>query len=166
MSLVIIGGNQKDIEKYKRLAAEQGVGESTFFLGPRPFELLGNYLSCADVVVCPRIRGINTPMKVFPCMHSGKPLLATDLRTHNQLLTQEVAFLAEASPDRYADGMLHLAADESLRNRLGKAGRDFVLKNHTFEAHKRRLNGAYDWIESRLHPEPIKSKKIASVKSN
>lgn len=150
LALVIVGGEKEDIAHYREKASRLGIEEHTFFLGPRPFEHLGDYLAGADVLVCPRIRGINTPMKIFPYLHSGKPVLATDLRTHNQILTSDEAYLAPANPEGFAEGMITLANDPSLRRRLGRNGRAFVEKNHTFEAHRDRLNDAYDWIEEQL----------------
>jgi glycosyltransferase involved in cell wall biosynthesis len=150
LSLVIIGGSPENIDNYRNKSSKLGIEESTVFLGPRPFEHLGDYLSGADVLVCPRSEGINTPMKIFPYLHSGRPVLATDLRTHNQILTDEEAFLAPADPEGFAEGILELARDPSLRERLGQNGRAFVEENHTFEAHRERLNEAYDWIEENL----------------
>ena len=150
LTLVIIGGSPEDIDHYRARASELGIKEDTEFLGPRPFEHLGDYLSGADVLVCSRSEGINTPMKIFPYLHSGRPVLATDLRTHNQVLTGDEAFLAPDDPEGFAEGMLELARDPSLRTRLGQNGRAFVERNHTFEAHRERLNEAYDWIEENL----------------
>jgi glycosyltransferase involved in cell wall biosynthesis len=150
LTLVIIGGSPEDIDHYRDKASTLGIEESTVFLGPRPFEHLGDYLAGADVLVCPRSEGINTPMKIFPYLHSGRPVLATDLRTHNQILTHDEAFLAPADPEGFAEGILELARDPSLRERLGQNGRTFVEENHTFEAHRERLNEAYDWIEEKL----------------
>lgn len=153
LNLVIIGGNENHIAQYRAKASRLGIAHRTFFLGPRPFEQLGDYLAGADVLVCPRIRGINTPMKIFPYLHSGRPVLATDLRTHNQILTSNEAYLAPADPEGFAEGMVTLADDPSLRTRLGQQGRAFVEQNHTYEAHRRRLNRAYDWIETELDNE-------------
>lgn len=150
VTLVIIGGSSEDIDHYRTKASALGIEENTEFLGPRPFERLGDYLAGADVLVCPRSEGINTPMKIFPYLHSGRSVLATDLRTHNQILTEDEAFLAPADPEEFAQGMLKLARNPSLRTRLGQNGRAFVERNHTFEAHRERLNEAYDWIEENL----------------
>lgn len=150
LTLVIIGGSSEDIDHYRTRASELEIGKNTEFLGPRPFEHLGDYLAGADVLVCPRSEGINTPMKIFPYLHSGRPVLATDLRTHNQILTDEEAFLAPADPEGFAEGLLELARDPLLRDRLGENGRAFVERNHTFDAHRERLDEAYEWIEENL----------------
>jgi len=150
IDLVIIGGGLSDIEFYRAKAGGLGLDRKVHFLGPKPFEQLDGFLVEADILVAPRIKGVNTPMKVFPYLHSGKPVLLTDLYTHTQILTKQEAYLAPADPRGFAEGILRLANDKNLRQSLGRKGRAFVEKNHTFEAHSARLNGVYDWIENQL----------------
>ena len=150
LHLILIGGLPQDIESYEQRSERLGLKESVFFLGPRPFDQLSEYLAGADILVSPRISGINTPMKIFPFLHSGKPVLATDLPTHSQILTGGVACLAPAEPVQFAAALLELSKDAELRLRLGQAGRALVESNHTFAAHRKRLDRAYDWIEMQL----------------
>jgi glycosyltransferase involved in cell wall biosynthesis len=148
VDLVIIGGVDKDIKYYREKAFELGIHNKTHFLGPKPFDQLDEYLAEADILTAPRIRGINTPMKVFPYLHSGKPVLLTDLYTHNQILTSNEAYLAPADPVGFSKGILELVENDNLRQKLSKNGRAFVEKGHTYSAHQKRLHGVYDWIES------------------
>jgi glycosyltransferase involved in cell wall biosynthesis len=150
VDLVIIGGTRADIEFYRTKGRRLGLDRKTHFLGQKPFEQLDEFLSEADILVAPRITGINTPMKVFPYLHSGKPVLLTDLYTHTQVLTKQMAYLASPDPQGFAEGIVCLANNKNLRQKLGRKGREFVENNHTFEAHSMRLNGVYDWIEKRL----------------
>ena len=150
ISLVVIGGAPDDVDRYRLRAEQMGFGNRCAVLGPRPFGDLDAYLAEADVLVCPRIRGINTPMKVFPYLHSGRPVLATDIRTHNQILTTREAWLVPPHPQEFAAGMLRLAQDPDLRRRLGEKGREFVEAGHTFAAHRQRLSEAYDWIRLQI----------------
>ena len=147
MDLVVIGGDPDDIAKYRSKAEQLGVSQRTHFIGPRPLEVLDSYLAEADVLVAPRIRGVNTPMKVFPYLHSGRPVLVTDLPTHSQILTSEVAMLAPAEPRGFAEAILKLIGDPQLRRDLGERGRAFAEANHTFPAHARRVNELYDFVE-------------------
>lgn len=150
INLVIIGGAPEDIEYYKKKAADLGLKESVHFLGPQPFEQLGEYLADADILVAPRIKGVNTPMKIFPYMHSGKPVLLTKLYTHTQIVSSKEAYLAEPVPQEFGKAIAVLAADEELRNRLGFNGQSFVEKNHVYSAHKKRVETLYDWVEKAL----------------
>ncbi len=150
VDLVVIGGVSADIVFYAEKAKRLGIAAKTHFLGPRPFGQLEAYLAEADILACPRIRGINTPMKIFPYLHAGRPVLATDLVTHNQRLSQNEAYLAPATPEGFGQGIVELAEDEALVRRLSQNGMAFVEREHTYEAHHRRLNQVYDWIESQL----------------
>ena len=150
VQLVIIGGVPEDISRYKEKAAKLGVEKRINFLGPRPFTDLDKYLAEADILVAPRTKGVNTPMKIFPYMHSGKPVLLTKLYTHTQIVTSEEAYLAVAEPKQFAEGILVLAEDKELREKLGKNGKLFVEKEHVYKAHKRRVNELYNWIKQEL----------------
>lgn len=150
LRLAVVGGVPADVEALRARIEALGLSERAAATGPRPFEDLHLYLADADILACPRVRGINTPMKVYPYLHSGKAVLATDLPTHTQLLTSDLAMLAKPTPHAFARGLLELARDPGLRERLGSAGRDLIEREHTYEAHRRRLNAAYDWIARRL----------------
>lgn len=154
LHLVVVGGTSRDIRRYERLAERLGASDRAHFIGPRPFDQLDRILAEADIVACPRSRGINTPMKIFPYLHSGTALLATRLHTHTQLLTDEHAYLAEPSPEGMARGLLELAGSEALRRRLGAAGRRLVEANHTFAAHRERVLRVYDWLQREVGVQP------------
>lgn len=148
--LVIAGGTDEHIAAYRDKAANLGVADETRFIGRWPAKDLAKLLAEADVLAAPRIKGINTPMKVFPYMHSGKAVLVTRLPTHTQVLDDTVAMLAPADPEGFADAIAQLAGDATLRERLGAAGRAFVHRNHTLSAHGRRVDELYDGIRTEL----------------
>ena len=155
LNLVIVGGVDESIQNYRVKARRLRIETRTHFLGPKSFNELDEYLAEADILVSPRIRGVNTPMKIFPYLHSGNPVLVTDLRTHNQLLTPKEAYLAPANPVGFSRGILDLLQNEELRKKLGENGRAFVERNHTYPDHQRRLHGVYDWIEARIKPAVV-----------
>jgi len=150
VDLVVIGGVPEDVAHYRRKAEQLGIADRAHLLGPRPFAELDRYLADADILTAPRIRGVNTPMKIFPYLHSGRPVLVTDLPTHSQILTPEVACLAPPTVEGFADAIVRLAGDASLRARLGREGRAFVERDHTFEAHCRRVDALYDYVEQQI----------------
>jgi glycosyltransferase involved in cell wall biosynthesis len=150
IQLVIIGGIPEDIQRYQEITHALGIEERVHFLGPRPFEQLERYLAEADILTAPRIRGVNTPMKIFPYMHSGKPVLLTKLPTHTQIVTENEAYLAHAEAKGFAKGILALSGNITLRQTLGANGRAFVEKNHIDTSHKKRVNVLYDWVKIRL----------------
>ena len=85
-------------------------------------------------------------MKIFPYLHSGKPVIATDLYTHNQILTEKEAYLAPANPKGFAKAIIALTESIELRKKYGKSGQQFIEENHTYDSHRERLNGAYNLL--------------------
>jgi glycosyltransferase involved in cell wall biosynthesis len=77
-------------------------------------------------------------------------VLVTDLPTHSQILTPDVAYLAQPTPAAFGAAIVELANDPALRARLAQAGVAFIERDHTFASHKARLDGAYDWIAERI----------------
>jgi len=150
VQLVIIGGVPEDIAHYKEKALNLGIENRVHFLGPKPFADLDKYLAEADILVAPRVKGVNTPMKIFPYMHSGRPVLLTKLYTHTQIITSGEAYLAHANPKQFAEGILELVESRELRDLLGKNGKLFVEKEHVYPAHKLRVDELYNWIKKEL----------------
>lgn len=155
-NLIIIGGTPTDIQKYKEKSLLLGIENRVHFLGPKPMEILSEYLSQADILVSPRIKGTNTPMKIYSYLHSGKAVLATDLPTHTQVLNDQVAMLTAPSPEEFSKGMLCLIQDENLRLQLGNAGKKLIEEKYSYDSFKKELNALYDWLETRF----IKGKRV------
>ena len=157
--LVIIGGTEAHIAEHRDRAAERGVEERVTFLGPRPVQQLGLYLRQATLVVSPRMQGLNTPMKVYSYLDSGRPLLATRLPTHTQVLDDEIAMLVDPTPQGMAAGLTRLFTDDHLRRRLSEAARARVADRFSRKAFIRKLLGFYEGrIVPRLKREQLHGK--------
>jgi glycosyltransferase involved in cell wall biosynthesis len=152
--LVIVGGAPRDIHAYRGECRRLGIVEHVHFVGPRPIRELATHLAGADVVVSPRLRGNNTPMKLYSYLHSGRALVATDLPTHTQVIDARVAMLAPPEPDAFARALLQVILDGELRARLGAAGRRLVEERFTYRAFRERLNGLLDWLETQTLRSP------------
>jgi glycosyltransferase involved in cell wall biosynthesis len=145
--LVIIGGQSADIEKYGRKSRQLDIEAKVHFLGPKPVQHLREYLSEADILVSPRLKGNNTPMKLYSYLHSGKPVLATNLPTHTQLIDGRVALLVDPKEEPFSAAMLRLIADEPLRAQLGAAGKQLIEEKFTYRAFREKLNGLFNSLE-------------------
>ena len=150
MSLAVIGGTDLLIDAYRKKCTELGIHDQVKFLGPKPVTTLGTWLEQADVLLSPRIKGVNTPMKIYSYLDSGKPVLATRLPTHTQVLTDEFACLADPDSGSWADAMIMLAQNKSERDRLGAAGKAYAQKHHSFEAFRTTLSTLYRELDDRF----------------
>src|SRR5438105_12740409 len=104
--LVLAGGKPDQVERARSLARAAGIEAVTIFAGERPASEIPAYLLAADLLVSPRSRGTNTPLKIYQYLRSGKPIVATRLLTHTQVLSDETAILTGATAQGFADGVL------------------------------------------------------------
>lgn len=148
--LVIVGGTPESIENYRAKAKQLLCEERVSFLGPRPVANLSDYLSAADIVVSPRVKGNNTPMKIYSYLHSGKALLATDLPTHRQVLDEEISVLAPCNPSGFAEGLRTLLEKPTLRREIGSNAHKRAERLYTLTAFEAQLGALYDEVRSRV----------------
>ncbi|MGI9302372.1 MAG: glycosyltransferase family 4 protein [Gammaproteobacteria bacterium] len=148
VELIVVGGADADIEKYKELAVNLRIGNYVHFLGRRPVSELGSLTAQADVLLSPRVQGVNTPMKIYSYLHSGTAVLATDSPTHTQVMDDQIAMLAR--PDRlaFADAMVHLLDDDAKRTRLGVRARAYIEREHSYDTFRHKLHGLYSQLET------------------
>lgn len=142
--LVVIGGTPGTIAAHRDVAAAAGVADDVTFVGPRPIGEIGRYLAAATVVASPRRQGRNTPMKVYSYLASGRPLLATRLLTHTQVLDDDIAMLVEPTAEDMGRGIAALLADPALRERLARQAAARVRAEFSPDAYRRKLTGFLD----------------------
>lgn len=145
--LVIVGGEPSHIRKYQKRARVLDISNKVHFLGAKPAGELGSYLAQADILLSPRIQGKNTPMKIYSYLDSGKPVVATNLLTHTQVLSSQVAMLATPTPADFAEATLSLMHNQTLRLSLGRAGKSLIQQKYTYTAFYQKLNSLYDWLK-------------------
>ncbi len=120
--LLLLGGQQPQIERYKAMAAELGLDESACrFTGQRPRAAAQKATLEATVLTSPRNTGSNTPLKIYEQLASGVPLVATRIPSHTQVLTDAECILVEPEPESMAAGLVEAlrggaAIEERTRN--------------------------------------------------
>jgi len=149
-SLIIIGGVASDIDRYRLTAEGLGVAERVHFLGARPVAQIGCYMAQADVLLSPRTRGANTPMKVYSYLDSGVAVLATRLPTHTQIMTDEIAWLVEPSAEDFARGLVALFADPDLRQGLARKARAQIQREHSYPVFRTRVHELYAQLDEMI----------------
>jgi glycosyltransferase involved in cell wall biosynthesis len=146
--VVIIGGVQEDIVRYRAKSERLGIDKAVHFLGPKPLSHLSGYLQQADILLSPRIKGNNTPMKIHAYLQSGKSVLATDIYSHTQVLDASIAQLAQPTPESFAAALTRLINDPLLRTTLGIAGQKRVLETYSYAAYQQNLYALYEELET------------------
>ncbi|HZT03147.1 MAG TPA: glycosyltransferase [Steroidobacteraceae bacterium] len=148
LTLVLIGGAPEDVARMRSLVRKLHLEERVYLLGPRPLAQLTGFLEQADILVSPRLRGSNTPMKVYSYMNSGTAILATRIASHTQVLDDDCALLVEPTPQAIANGLTTLATDAPLRIRLGAAAHCRAAERYSLEAFRQKVCAAYQTLET------------------
>jgi glycosyltransferase involved in cell wall biosynthesis len=102
---LLVGDTPEAVTEMKKKAGELGIADRISFTGQVPPSQVPLYVELSDALVSPRLSGTNTPLKIYSFLRSGKPLIATDLWTHSQVLDQSIAFLVEPKGDSLAAGL-------------------------------------------------------------
>jgi len=116
--LVVVGGAHKQVEALRSRAETRGLSGSAIFTGTIPQDQVPSALGAADILVSPRSSGTNTPLKLFAYLKSGRPVLATRIASHTQVIDERTALLVDPGPKKLACGLAQLLGDEALRHRL------------------------------------------------
>ncbi|MEL7453611.1 MAG: glycosyltransferase [Pseudomonadota bacterium] len=80
-------------------------------------------------------------MKVYSYLDSGRPMIATRLPTHTQVLDDDISMLVDPTPEDMARGLTALLADPGLRDRIAAAAQVRVQAEFCREAYVRKLTG-------------------------
>jgi len=112
--LLLVGGTAEQVYKIRQLADSLDLGDACVLTGSVPKTAAIAYTQSADVLVSPRIQGTNTPLKIYEQIASGRPLVATRIWSHMQVLDESVCFLADPNAQSLADAMLAALTDEAL----------------------------------------------------
>jgi glycosyltransferase involved in cell wall biosynthesis len=151
--LLLAGGRPDQIARARAEARQAGIENAVIFAGEQPSAEIPAYLLAADVLVSPRSRGTNTPLKVYQYLRAGKPIVATRLLTHTQVLSDQTAVLTEASPRDFAAGIIEALNNTARAAELGRHARELAETKYSYEAYLDRTRQACDRLKT--PPPPV-----------
>lgn len=147
ITFIVIGGIPDDIQRCQLLAEKTGVEKQVVFAGPRPVQLLQDYLVQADWLISPRTKGVNTPMKIYSYLGAGVPVIATNIASHTQVLTEKNACLVEPEPSSIALGINKISSDREYAMRLAKQAKQDADELYSYKSYKHHLVEIYQSLE-------------------
>lgn len=153
--LLMVGGRATQIEKYRRMAADLSISDRISFTGTISPSRIPSFQDAADMIVSPRSSGTNSPLKIYGYMRSGRPIVATNLFTHTQVLDDSVAYLVESSAVGLADGMERLMDDTELALSIGRAAAERADKQFSDTMYIRKVLDFYDRIIDRTESDTV-----------
>jgi glycosyltransferase involved in cell wall biosynthesis len=94
-------------------------------------------------VASPRLRGENTPFKLYTYLASGKPLVATRIPTHTQLVDDSLAILAEPSAEGLAAGIRQALARPDDAAARARRARELIDREYSASRFAEKVRDAY-----------------------
>lgn len=140
---VIYGGSERDIAQRRAELAAQGCADAVLFAGRISPDELPHALAAADVLLSPRLSGVNTPLKILDYMKAGRAIVATDTPANRLLLDESRAFMSAADPDSFAEMIVNACRDGEGRVVVAAEGLELVRTTYSFESFKNRLEACY-----------------------
>jgi glycosyltransferase involved in cell wall biosynthesis len=143
--LVLAGGQPDQVSDLRRRVETLGLSSSVTLLGMLPATVVPAGLIAADILVSPRQKGRNTPLKIFSYLQSGRPIVATDIASHTQVLDQHSCVLVPPTAPGLARGIGSLLDDGPTRNRAITGAR-VLQADYGIERYVRGVARAYEHV--------------------
>lgn len=158
VTFVLVGGKPYQTEALQA-EIERLQPRSQFVLtGSVPLDDAFAYLGLGEVLISPRIMDTSVPLKIYSYLHAQRAILATRIRAHTQVLSDEFSLLVDPDPASLADGLTRLVEDDDLRPRLAGRAREHALKHYDPARYLSKVEGLYSRLIPRARPaEPAPS---------
>ena len=130
---LLVGPDQGEGQRLRRLAEELALGAAVEFLGPRAD--IAEILAAADLLALPSLEE-GLPNVLLEAQAAGLACVATDLPGCAEALAEgETGVLVPArNPQRMAEALWRLLGDAELRRRMGQAARRRAVREFSMEA--------------------------------
>jgi glycosyltransferase involved in cell wall biosynthesis len=159
ISFILVGGHSDQVEKLQKITQKKQLDSYVQFTGAVPPNEVTLYLMIADMLVSPRLDGTSVPLKIYSYLQSGKPIIATKLPTHTQVLNDQTALLVEPTKESLAEGILKLLKDPHLGKNLGINGKNYVEERYGGDVYLGKVKKIYH----KFSPQNFRNAKTSEI---
>jgi glycosyltransferase involved in cell wall biosynthesis len=167
-NFIVVGHGEED-EAIRGAIRDHNLTDIVRFIGRVPFEQIQRYYAAVDIMVFPRLSvrltELVTPLKPLEAMSLKKAVLASGVGGHRELIEHEVTGLL-FRPGDVEDFCLQaerLVADPVLRQRLGDAGREYVLREKDWKVLAQEYQHIYAFVtRNRLRPGRLMPESVGA----
>jgi len=146
VQLLLIGDGQK-MPLVKDILNQYQVADSVILTGRVPQEKGAAHLAACDILASPNVPNIDgspffsSPTKLFEYMAMGRGIVASDLEQIGEILehNKTAYMVTPGDPIELMNGLKTLIDNPDLRDQLGKAAREDVITNYTWEKHTDKI---------------------------
>ena len=137
--LLLVGGTPQQVAHAADIVTELRLADGVYLTGKMSKNAAMRYTRLATVVVSPRLQGTNTPLKIYEQLASGKPLVATRIWSHTQVLNEEVCILVDPNPESLARGLLLAINDPDAAREVAARARVLYEKEYARPVYEQKI---------------------------
>ena len=145
---VLVGGNESERATFSAATPDLVQAGSFRILPPIPRPDISKYLAMADIVVSPRAKVENLPLKIFDYLAAGKPIVAVDSPTIRKVLDDDRAVVVNPLENDLGDAMTSLLQNPERLKQLGAAARAYAEQHLGWHAFVLLVSE----LHARVHP--------------
>lgn len=148
-------------QQMEALIDDLGIRNHIRFIGSVPLEEMPGYYGIADIVLSiPSSDGM--PQSLFEALACEKPMILSDLPMYREIVTHNrEVLMVDHKPEAVAEAGLKLIREPSLRQSMGKMGRQTIIDVASFPKEADRaeaiLQGAADSYTQKRTNNPAKA---------
>lgn len=162
------GGVYPELKSYKE---RNKLGPRVRFVGRRPPEEIPRFLSCVDIVACPRkslpVTEMVSPLKPLEAYAASKPVVLSDVSPHRVLAgeqQQRGLLFAPGSPKALADALQVLIEDAELRTAKGRAGRLWAVDERQWSTLGHQIRRVYAQASASARREAPEGRAVSDLR--
>jgi PEP-CTERM/exosortase A-associated glycosyltransferase len=165
---VLVIGRGEEEQAIRAAIRDHNLADVVKLIDRVPHEQIKRYYSVVDIMVFPRVSirltELVTPLKPLEAMALGKPVLASSVGGHRELVQHDFNGLlfGPEDVDDFNVQAMRLIVDPELRARLGNCARQFVQEKKDWSILAREYGRIYEFAlrnrqtSARLIPQPAK----------
>ncbi|MHB8742778.1 MAG: glycosyltransferase family 4 protein [Sulfuricaulis sp.] len=136
------GEHRRSLEDFCRTG---GFSDRVMFLGRKPHTEIPALIAGMDIAILLNSNSYGSPMKIFEYLAMKKAVIAPRVGPVEEIITDAVTglLIEPGNAAQMAEKIIILAGDPELRQRLGEAGRRYVLAHHTWKENAARIITVY-----------------------
>jgi glycosyltransferase involved in cell wall biosynthesis len=150
---IFVGAKNQQAREWTEIAHEMNLQEYVRFLDVVPPDECMVYLAYATMLISPRLDGTTTPLKIYSYLHANRPIVATNITAHTQVLSPETAVLVEPNKDAFAEGILRVLRDPELAECIAKNAHEFAKQKFSHQDYISKVDQTYQSLSSVLELE-------------
>jgi glycosyltransferase involved in cell wall biosynthesis len=130
---------------------EQGVSNKFAFLGGVSEAMLPKLYNCADIFASPSIQE-GQGISLLEAQATAKPVVAFNVSAINEVIkNKETGLLVKPDSYELANALSCLLSNKSLREKMGRSGREFISKNFSWDICSKKMLSVYsEALESKV----------------